>query len=220
MLPCDICSKLGHAWFNCPERQVRPKDFPPGWKPARLTKSSGGSSEVERQPSKLGVGGSNPPRRSKKSTAARKDVQQGRRGPGVGEPTTEQSGLAMPSSREIGRPPMSPAGTQALPVDTLSRDSSTSERRADAGSTPAPGTKSSSGEAAHRARKRPQRDPQLDAAASPVPTIVAELREKSAEIINKGGRPRKHADRKAYKAQMERERRARRRAEKEGTSNG
>jgi hypothetical protein len=59
-------------------------------------------------------------REGEKSTAARKDVQQGRRGPGVGEPTTEQSGLAMPSSREIGRPPMSPAGTQALPVDTPS----------------------------------------------------------------------------------------------------
>lgn len=74
-------------------------------------------------------------REGEKSTAARKDVQQGRRGPGVGEPTTEQSGLAMPSSREIGRPPMSPAGTQALPVDTPS------------GTEPAPQVEVPSGEA-------------------------------------------------------------------------
>ena len=33
MLPCDICGKTNHVWFNCPK-----KPSEPGWKPERLRK--------------------------------------------------------------------------------------------------------------------------------------------------------------------------------------
>lgn len=36
MLPCDICGKSGHSWFNCPKRSTKPDN----WKPDRLTKKS------------------------------------------------------------------------------------------------------------------------------------------------------------------------------------
>jgi hypothetical protein len=34
MIPCDICGKEGHAWFDCPKRSSKPSD----WKPDRLMK--------------------------------------------------------------------------------------------------------------------------------------------------------------------------------------
>lgn len=34
MLPCDICGKSGHSWFDCPDRKKKPE----GWKPPRLAK--------------------------------------------------------------------------------------------------------------------------------------------------------------------------------------
>lgn len=104
---------------------------------------SGGSSAVEQVPSKQTVGGSTPPPRSKKSTAARKDV------PGIeGKERVSRSPGLTPRQPEVA-PPASDqdepvAGTQAPPVDAKS----------------------------------------------------------------KGGRPRIHADRKAYKAQKQREYRA------------
>lgn len=35
MLPCDICGKSGHSWFDCPKRST----MPPGWKPERLRRA-------------------------------------------------------------------------------------------------------------------------------------------------------------------------------------
>lgn len=32
MIPCDICGKAGHPWFDCPKRG----DVPANWKPPRL----------------------------------------------------------------------------------------------------------------------------------------------------------------------------------------
>ena len=32
MVPCDICGKAGHPWFDCPRRG----DVPANWKPPRL----------------------------------------------------------------------------------------------------------------------------------------------------------------------------------------
>lgn len=37
MLPCDICGKSRHSWFDCPERSKKPE----GWKPERLRKPVG-----------------------------------------------------------------------------------------------------------------------------------------------------------------------------------
>lgn len=39
MIPCDICGKEGHAWFNCPKRSSKPAN----WKPARLLPAARGS---------------------------------------------------------------------------------------------------------------------------------------------------------------------------------
>jgi hypothetical protein len=35
MLPCDICGKAGHSWFDCPKRSTKSAD----WKPERLRKA-------------------------------------------------------------------------------------------------------------------------------------------------------------------------------------
>lgn len=37
MLPCDICGKTVHSWFDCPQRGTKP----PGWKPDRLITQPG-----------------------------------------------------------------------------------------------------------------------------------------------------------------------------------
>ena len=34
MLPCDICGKSGHPWFDCAQRGTKPI----GWKPERLSR--------------------------------------------------------------------------------------------------------------------------------------------------------------------------------------
>lgn len=71
-------------------------------------KSSGGSSAVERNPSKVGVEGSTPSPRSKKSAAVRKDVQ------GVGKLVASAlDAAAMADQRAVG--------TQAPPADTTKR---------------------------------------------------------------------------------------------------
>lgn len=93
------------------------------------TKSGGGSSAVERRPSKPTVEGSTPSPRSKKSTAARKDVQAGkRRGSSGAKGDPKQSGRAVaqlvetPVQPEVaGSSPASTAGNQAPPVDTTTR---------------------------------------------------------------------------------------------------
>lgn len=41
MLPCDICGKFGHPWFDCGDRGAKPV----GWKPERLTSSRKATSE-------------------------------------------------------------------------------------------------------------------------------------------------------------------------------
>lgn len=37
MLPCDICGKTSHPWFDCPKRSTKPAD----WKPERLIYGGG-----------------------------------------------------------------------------------------------------------------------------------------------------------------------------------
>lgn len=39
MLPCDICGKAGHSWFDCPKRSTKPAD----WKPERMRKAQAAS---------------------------------------------------------------------------------------------------------------------------------------------------------------------------------
>jgi hypothetical protein len=94
MIPCDICGKLGHAWYDCPLKHTKPA----GWKPDRLKKLRGRSSTVEQGRSKAKVAGSSPAALSKKSTAA--------------HPRSAREGLGQYIPE---------AGTQAPPADTPKR---------------------------------------------------------------------------------------------------
>jgi hypothetical protein len=131
-----------------------------------------------------------------KSTAARKDVP--RRLPIA----PERSGDARQSSvsdERIVTPPTGTAGTQAPPVDTNSRAKATRAK---------PPARPKAGANGVASRPRPGR-----AVAPAAKKAVKALRDKGdiipAEAVKRGrGRPKTVEDRKAYKAQKERERRA------------
>lgn len=163
-------------------------------KPAH--KSSGGSSAVERTPSKRKVAGSTPARRSKKSTALGKDraaagtggrsARKGKAGEGshaVAQP--DRAGACEPAVG--GSNPAQQAGTQAPPVDLESPE----------------------GDGESRSRR---------ASVAPAPAeLLAEAETKAAHLApaKRGrGRPSTIADMKAYKAQKAREYRAARKAGK------
>jgi hypothetical protein len=92
MIPCDICSKQGHSWFDCPKRST----MPIGWKPDRLKKTRGGSLEVRAGRNEKPDAGSNPAPRSKNTprgsgtarkapggSAPRKSIAEPERAPGI-----------------------------------------------------------------------------------------------------------------------------------------
>lgn len=137
-----------------------------------------------------------------KSTAARKDVPEEARS---GQPEKAISGDSDPAASGLTnvmaprRKAKPEAGTQAPPVDTESHAKATKAKRPAAKKAPGGGVAS---------RPRPGR-----AVAPAAKKAVKALRDKGdiipAEAVKRGrGRPKTVEDRKAYKAQKERERRA------------
>ncbi len=108
LLPCDICGKSGHPWFECPLRGTKPE----GWKPARLMPAARGSDLMQQ-----GI---------KKSTASRKDAIEETRlgnpqGSSVGIATQRPKGLRTGRATSRSEEEAPKAGTRVRPVDMKDR---------------------------------------------------------------------------------------------------
>lgn len=200
---CEFCQSPAHVWFNCLKK-------PDGWKPDRL-----------------------------KETAARKDVRrEGDLGGNTrSEAMVQPDGNARPQGRNISENSRL-AGTQAPPVDTKRqqvtprfksgkpspknseptpvtpadppRSAAASRKAAGRASARKP---SGEGDAPRRKAEAAQPPKPSDASAPILDQLQALADGATARIAAKpvGGRPKIHEDRKVYKAQKERERRARKR---------
>lgn len=69
MIPCDICGKATHIWYDCPKRSTKPD----GWKPDRLrNKALAADAQLEggkRSDQRSGIVAEGPPSAPKASTA-------------------------------------------------------------------------------------------------------------------------------------------------------